>query len=87
MLMRRGVSTATLDGTWTTTELLSSFDVDHIATEALLFQTGYLTITGTQQQDIDTLYKLDYPNLECVAVSTKPCCGNSWVLKRSKPLP
>ena len=63
-LMQRGVSTATLDGTLTITELLSSFDVDYIATEALLFQTGYLTITGTQQQGIETLYKLDYPNLE-----------------------
>ena len=63
-LMRRGVSTATLGGTWTSTELLSAFDVDHITTEALLFQTGYLTITGTQQQDDKTLYRLDYPNLE-----------------------
>ena len=26
--------------------LLSSFDVDHIAVEALLFQTGYLTIAA-----------------------------------------
>ena len=64
MLMRRGVSTATLDDTLTTTELLSSFDVDYIATEALLFQTGYLTITGTQRQGHDMLYRLDYPNLE-----------------------
>ena len=29
-------------------ELLSSFDVD-VATEALLFQTGYLTITDEER--------------------------------------
>ena len=29
-------------------ELLSTFDVDDIATEALLFQTGYLTILQTE---------------------------------------
>ena len=29
-----------------TDTLLSTFDVDEMATEALLFQTGYLTIAG-----------------------------------------
>jgi len=39
-LFRRRVSTLSLDGMPTSSELLSSFDVEAIATEALLFQTG-----------------------------------------------
>ena len=45
-------------------ELLSTFDVDHIATEALLFQTGYLTITDEEDLGGERLYRLDYPNRE-----------------------
>ena len=45
-------------------ELLSTFDVDDIATEALLFQTGYLTITDTEDMGGERLYRLDYPNRE-----------------------
>ena len=44
--------------------LLSSFDVEHIATEALLFQTGYLTIHGQERQANKIFYRLGYPNLE-----------------------
>ena len=43
-------------------ELLSAFDVDDISVEALLFQTGYLTIVG--EETADGLYRLDYPNRE-----------------------
>ena len=48
----------------TSSELLSSFDVGAIATEALLFQTGYLTIKETEEVGEDRLYRLGYPNLE-----------------------
>ncbi len=44
--------------------LLSAFDVDHIATEALLFQTGYLTIDRVRQLGALVQYRLRYPNLE-----------------------
>jgi hypothetical protein len=44
--------------------LLSTFDVEHIATEALLFQTGYLTIHGQERQANKIFYRLGYPNLE-----------------------
>ncbi len=44
--------------------LLSAFDVDHIATEALLFQTGYLTIDKVHQLGALIQYRLRYPNLE-----------------------
>ena len=44
-LFERRVSTVSVGDMVSTGELLSAFDVDHIGTEALLFQTGYLTIT------------------------------------------
>ncbi len=44
--------------------LISKFDVNDIEAEALLFQTGYLTITDEQSEGFDTLYRLDYPNQE-----------------------
>lgn len=46
MLTARGVSSVDLDGMIGSEELLSTFDVEHIATEALLFQGGYLTIAA-----------------------------------------
>jgi hypothetical protein len=45
-------------------ELLSQFEVGNIATEALFFQTGYLTILSTKRQGEQTRYILGYPNLE-----------------------
>jgi hypothetical protein len=46
-------------------ELLNQFDVDAIATEALLFQTGYLTIKRVQNPLPGAyIYELTYPNLE-----------------------
>ena len=63
-LFRRGVSSVTLDEMTGTGDLLSAFDVDDIATEALLFQTGYLTITGERDLGGEPLYQLGYPNRE-----------------------
>ena len=48
MLARRRIGSAKLDNMLSQSELLSTFDVGDIATEALLFQTGYLTIRGTE---------------------------------------
>ena len=45
-------------------ELLSTFDVDDMSTEALLFQTGYLTIAGEADLAGEPLYRLSYPNRE-----------------------
>ena len=53
-----------LSHTTASTKLLSTFDVDRIATEALLFQTGYLTIISQRTLRGRTTYRLDYPNLE-----------------------
>ena len=63
-LFRRRVSSVALDGMLGTGELLSAFDVGAIATEALLFQTGYLTIAGEENLGGESLYRLGYPNRE-----------------------
>ena len=63
-LFKRRVSSPALDGMMASDELLSAFDVDDIATEALLFQTGYLTIQNREDLDGEALYRLGYPNRE-----------------------
>ena len=63
-LFKRRVSSLALDNMVGSSDLLSTFDVDAIATEALLFQTGYLTIHRTERRGSRTYYRLGYPNLE-----------------------
>ena len=45
-------------------DLLSAFDVAAAGTEALLFQTGYLTIVAEEELDGYVQYRLGYPNRE-----------------------
>ena len=63
-LFKRHVSSLELGEMVGSDELLSTFDVDHIATEALLFQTGYLTITDEEDLGGEPVYRLGYPNRE-----------------------
>ena len=63
-LLRRGVPTPDLEGMIGSEALLSAFDVDEMSIEALLFQTGYLTITGEDASNGLPQYQLGYPNLE-----------------------
>ena len=63
-LADRRVHAATLDGMLASRKLLGTFDVGRIATEALLFQTGYLTVAGKEVLDGGTRYRLGYPNRE-----------------------
>ena len=63
-LFRRRVSSVALGEMVGTDALLSAFDVDDIATEALLFQTGYLTIREEEDLGGEPLYRLGYPNRE-----------------------
>ena len=69
-LYERRVSSVSLGEMVSTGELLSAFDVggraaaEHIGTEALLFQTGYLTITAEERLGGAALYRLGYPNRE-----------------------
>ena len=63
-LIKRGVSPLDLDGMVSTSDLLSTFDVEDMATEALLFQTGYLTIDERRKVGGQTVFRLGYPNQE-----------------------
>ena len=63
-LIRRGVSAPDIDGRYADDDLLSAFDVTSATTEALLFQTGYLTIADEEQEDGYAQYRLGYPNRE-----------------------
>ena len=63
-LCRRYIRSLDLDGMESSDELLSTFDVDDMATEALLFQTGYLTIINAKDRGGRWFYRLGYPNRE-----------------------
>ena len=63
-LFERRVSSVSLSDMLGTEDLLSAFDVNHIGTEALLFQTGYLTITAEEELGGKALYRLGFPNRE-----------------------
>ena len=63
-LVERSVPTPSLEGMLASEELLSTFDVGDIATEALLFQTGYLTVAGIETRGERRYYRLGYPNRE-----------------------
>jgi hypothetical protein len=64
LLLQRGFFTPGLARLRADEALLSAFDVDHLATEALLWQTGYLTFTGARRIGARLEYTLGYPNLE-----------------------
>ena len=63
-LFKRRVSTLALDGMVGSADLLSTFDVGDMPTEALLFQTGYLTIERSEPRGGEMFYRLGYPNRE-----------------------
>jgi hypothetical protein len=64
-LAARGFFTPNLANMQTGGELISTFDLDHITPEALLFQTGYLTIQEAKVGPSGTWrYRLAYPNRE-----------------------
>ena len=63
-LIEHNVSAANLDGMIVTEDGLGKFDVGSIAPEALLFQTGYLTIGGQETRHGKRRYRLVYPNDE-----------------------
>ena len=63
-LEAKSVSLRELENQMVDRSLVSKFDVEMISAEALLFQTGYLTITDERQEGHRTVYCLDYPNRE-----------------------
>ena len=68
LLAERQFHTPDLERLQSSEALLSSFDVERIAPEALLFQAGYLTLRGVQEPlPGRRVYTLGYPNLEVEA--------------------
>ena len=91
-LLRRGFTAPDLENVHANAALLAKFDVDTMATEALLFQTGYLTIVDEERHDGQPLYRLGYPNREVrrglneslldVLVSNWRSAGDAGALRR-----
>ena len=64
--------------------LLSSFDIGEIAPEALLFQTGYLTIIDVAQPVLGQwVYTLGYPNFEVEASLNSALLGSYGTEERA----
>ena len=63
-LIEESITPMDLENRMTDMELVSKFDVEDIEIEALMFQTGYLTIVEELGDEDDDLYRLDYPNFE-----------------------
>jgi len=91
LLKSRQTFTPQLDA-WVTSEpLLGAFDVEHIATEALLWQSGYLTIQAEQPVGSIRRYVLGYPNQEVEsafneALLTALLPSPGWATSRVLPL-
>ena len=64
LMKEKAVSLMEMENRVTDEELICKFDVEDIGLEALLFQTGYLTIAAEQTVRNQTRYTLDYPNEE-----------------------
>jgi hypothetical protein len=60
LLRERQYALPTLEGLEVSVSAFSTFEVERLVPEALLFQTGYLTIQNVQ----DDIYTLSYPNQE-----------------------
>ncbi len=63
-LIGRNIPITDLDGMLASEGDLGMFDIDGIAPEALLFQTGYLTLGGREMCHGQRRYRLVYPNRE-----------------------
>ncbi len=64
MLERNKVSPMQLENRVVDADLVTNFEPGKFSPEALLFQSGYLTITEMEQKGSRLLYHLHYPNFE-----------------------
>ncbi len=64
VMMQRQLTPLDVSGLKVPKGFVTTFDVKRISAEALLFQSGYLTITGEEWTDTGSFYELDYPNHE-----------------------
>jgi len=78
LLRQRRFPIPALEGSWAGEDLLGAFEVNAIEPEALLFQTGYLTIQEQLWEFDAYRYRLGYPNHE-VRVSLPRAILNHYV--------
>jgi hypothetical protein len=78
MLTERQVYLPSLLKMQSSTELISAFEVGDISTEALMFQSGYLTIAGEKNLGDNLMFTLTYPNREVRGALTGNVLGR-WV--------
>ena len=65
MMLQRQFTPLDVENLSVDSKILSKFDVDDISAEALMFQSGYLTITGGEERARGGYeYRLYYPNYE-----------------------
>ncbi|NCC86032.1 MAG: hypothetical protein EOM03_18325, partial [Clostridia bacterium] len=74
-----------LEKLFATDELLSAFDVDLIRPEAILWQTGYLTIKETRATPAGAVYYLGLPNHE-VRTALNRALLLSWIPRASEAM-
>jgi len=77
-LRERRFYTPRLEKMWSNESLLSAFDVDHIEPEAMLWQTGYLTIREKLNTPRGPAYALGMPNHE-VRVALNDALLTQWL--------
>ena len=70
LLHQRHYPVPQLDALQADDALLSSFDVESLQIETLLFQTGYLTIQQETRMGSARFFQLGYPNLEVKSALT-----------------
>ena len=63
-IVRQKVNPMTLEDIVADSSLLSKFDVSDIELQGLMFQAGYLTITGLERRGQRRRFRLGYPNHE-----------------------
>jgi len=64
VMMERKFTPLDVDNLRVDESFISTFEVGSVRAEALLFQSGYLTIVDEHRKGIKTKYELNHPNLE-----------------------
>jgi len=64
LLKTREYKLGYLEKEYYTKEILEKFDIEYISIEALMYQTGYLTIKEIKRIENERVYVLGYPNRE-----------------------
>jgi hypothetical protein len=78
MLTERQVYLPALLRLESSSELISAFEVGDISTEALMFQSGYLTLAGEENLGGEIFYLLGFPNREVRSALNATLLGE-WV--------